>query len=151
MASTRIKKPSNPKIFIDSSVLIAAAISPKGSAREIINQGFAKSLDLYISDVVLEETERNLKLKAPHTLEDFYNFKETFVSKIVAPPRQLILKVAEVVNIKDAPIVAAAMQAKADGLASYDRKHLLQHKEEIEKNFKVKVGTPDEFLKSRRV
>lgn len=147
MASTRIKKPGSPKIFIDSSVLIAAAISPKGNAREIINQGFAKALDLYISPDVLEETERNLKLKAPHALEEFYNFKEAFIAKIVVPPRRLILKVAKLVNIKDAPIVAAAIQTKADFLVTYDQKHLLQCAKNIEKNFKVKTYTPDQFFK----
>lgn len=58
-----------------------------------------------------------------------------------------ILKTAKIVEAKDAPIVAGAVASKADYLVSYDRKHLLRHKKEIEANFKLKVVTPDEILK----
>lgn len=93
MTSTQKKKVS--KVFIDSSVLIAASISTTGAGREIINQGFTKQLGLYISPDVLEETERNLKLKAPKSLPYFHNFRKSLVAKLVKPHRNLILKAAK--------------------------------------------------------
>src|SRR3990167_2674891 len=50
---------SNPKnidkAFIDSSVLIAAAISSAGSARDLIMKALRVELKAIISDLVLEE------------------------------------------------------------------------------------------------
>lgn len=144
MASDQTKK---PKLFIDSSVLIAAAISPTGSARDIITSSLKGEFTIVISDLVLEETARNLSNKAPIALPALQLFLETLNPEVVSPTKVLVLKTSNVVDLKDAPIVAGAIAAKADYLVSYDRKHLLQHKKEIEANFKVKVVTPDEILK----
>lgn len=144
-----VKKKRKPtaKVFIDSSVLVAAAISSKGTAREILEQGFSKMIAVYISNDVLDETERNLKIKSPKSLSYFNKFRDSFVAKLLNPSKRKILKAMEFIKAKDAPIVAGAVTAKADYLVTYDRKHLLQHKQEIEKNFKVKVVTPDKLTK----
>jgi len=49
----------------------------------------------------------------------------------VNPPVSLVLKVAKVVQVKDAPIVAGAIHARARYLASYDRRHLLYQRQAI--------------------
>ena len=135
------------KVFIDSSVLIAAAISPTGSARDLIKGSFRNKSKIVVSDLVLEETERNLTNKAPKALPTLQLFLEVLNPEVVSPSKSLVLKVSRVVDPKDAPIVAGAVSAKTDYLVSFDRKHLLQHKQEIEANFKVKVVTPDEVVK----
>ncbi len=145
MVLSRTKKPL--KVFIDSSVLIAAAISPSGAGREVINQGFTQQLELYISADVLEETERNLKLKAPQALIYFHKFCESLAITVVKPARTQILKAAKIIESKDVPIIAGAMKSKADFLVSYDRRHILLRKDEIEKEFSIKVATPDEVMK----
>lgn len=142
-----LKLNKKKKVFIDSSVLMAAAISPTGAARDLINQGFTQQLNLYISPDVVEETKRNLKLKAPHGLDYFYKFYKSFAFTLIKPTKRQILKAAKLIEGKDAPIVAGAIVAKADYLVSYDRKHLLERKKEIEANFKFKVITPDEIMK----
>ncbi len=148
MALTQTPKRSKkPKIFVDSSVLMAAAISPTGNARELINQGFTQELELYISSDVLEETERNLKLKVPKALGKFYDFRESLLAKSVKPTQIQVLEAAKQIEPKDAPIIAGAIQAKADFLATYDRKHLLQQKEKIKSIFHLLVVTPDEVVK----
>lgn len=138
-------KPS--KIFIDSSVLIAAAISPSGSARDLIMKSFRDDIKVVISNLVLEETQRNLANKAPKALPALQLFLEVLNPEVVNPTKTLVLKVSRVVELKDAPIVAGAISSKADYLVSYDQKHLLQHKKEIEANFKIKVITPDEIVR----
>lgn len=122
MAKKKRKKAA--KVFIDSSVLIAAAISPTGSAREILEKGFNKKLILYISNDVLEETERNLELKSSKSLDYFYKFSESLVVTVINPTKNQIRKVIKSIEAKDAPIVAGAISAKADYLVTYDRKHL---------------------------
>ena len=141
---------SNPtkisKVFIDSSVLIASAISPTGSARDLIMKSFRNELKVAVSDLVIEETQRNLANKAPKALPALQLFLEV-LNPEVSPTRALVLKVSKVVEVKDAPIAAGAISSKADYLVSFDRKHLLQHKEEIKTHFKAKVVTPDDLIK----
>lgn len=81
MATRKVKRKS--KVFIDSSVLIAASISSTGSARDLLYQGLEGNLVLYVSDVVLEESERNILLKAPNALKDFDIFKTHLETKLV--------------------------------------------------------------------
>lgn len=136
-----------PKVFIDSSVLIAAAISPTGSARDLITSSLKNKFKIIISDLVLEETVRNLANKAPKALPAFQLFLEALNPEVVSPAKSLAMKASKVVELKDAPIVAGAVAAKVDYLVSFDRKHLLQQKQKIEESLKIKVVTPDELIK----
>ena len=146
MVLAQIPNISKKKVFVDSSVLMAAAISPKGSARDLINEAFTQKLEICISPDVLEETERNLKLKAPLGLDYFYKSVQSLTFKLTKPTKKQILKAAKIVVGKDAPIVAGAIKAKVDYLVTYDRKHLLEYKREIKTNFHLKVVTPDEVV-----
>lgn len=137
------------KVFVDSSVLFAAALSAKGSARELILHAIKGEFSLYISPLVLEEVKRNLTRKAPAALPAFDSFRNLF-THIVDPATPLVRRVAEVVEVKDAPIVAAAMTAPVDYLASYDQKHLLKQKDIILTTFGVVVVTPDEVLNANQ-
>lgn len=141
------KGSKQPKIFIDSSVLIAAAISPTGSARDLIMRSFRNKLKVVISDLVIAETQKNLANKAPQALPALQLFLEVLNPEVVSPTKTFILKASKVVELKDAPIVAGASYSKADYLVTFDRKHLLQQKREIKTILKVKVVTPDELIK----
>ena len=136
------------RVFVDSSVLFAAALSAKGSARDLIVRSLGGDFTLYVSSLVLEEVKRNLSHKAPSALPAFELFR-TLLTNIVDPDKPLVLRVAEVVEAKDAPIVAAAIVAEVDYLASYDQKHLLRQKDQILSSFGVKVVVPDEVLSAR--
>ncbi len=135
------------KLFIDSSVLIAASISSTGSARNLIISSIDNKFKIVVSDLVLEETVRNLTNKAPKALPALQLFLEALNPEVVSPSKSLVMKVSRVIELKDAPIVAGAITAKAEYLVSFDRKHLLQHNKEIRTHFKVKVVAPDELLK----
>ena len=135
------------KLFIDSSVLIAASISSTGSARDLIISSINNKFKNVVSDLVLEEALRNLTNKAPKALPALQLFLEALNPEVVSPSKSLVMKVSRIIELKDAPIVAGAIAAKAEYLISFDRKHLLQHNKEIRKDFQVKVVTPDELLK----
>lgn len=135
-----------PRVFIDSSILIAAAISAKGSARDLILCSMRGKLTLYISTLVLEETARNLARKAPVALPAFETLRG-LLTNIVDPDTPLVVRVAEVVEAKDAPIVAAAIKAEVTYLASYDQKHLLRQGDVIQIKFGITVVTPDQALR----
>jgi predicted nucleic acid-binding protein len=136
-------------VFVDSSVLIAAAISPSGAGRELILRGLRGELDLLISSLVIEETERNLGRKAPAALPAFEVFRQG-LTNLANPTKAQVLQAAKIIALKDAPIVAAAKRAGASYLASYDQKDLLSQRERILNELGVAVVFPDEVLRTLR-
>jgi predicted nucleic acid-binding protein len=142
--------PGTIRVFLDSTVLMAACISATGAGRELVLCGLRGEIELFISPLVVIESERNLRKKAPQALPFFDAFMEALSATVVAPSSDVVLEVAKLVALKDAPIVAAAMAAEAHFLASYDRKHLIGLRDLIQSNFGVQVVLPDEILKSLR-
>jgi uncharacterized protein len=138
----------NPRrsVFIDSSVLYAAAFSATGPARRLILKGLEGSIALVISDLVLEETKRNLTKKSPEILPYFTTLADFFSPFITNPTKAEVLKAAQIVHLKDAPIVAAAAKAKAAYLATHDVKHLLSHAQAIAAAYGITVLTPAELV-----
>ena len=78
-----------------------------------------------VSELVLQETERNLQAEAPRAVPLFRLLVGVLPLTVVNPGHVLIAQAAEVVDPKDAPIVAAAAESGAGWLATYDRRHLL--------------------------
>ena len=138
----------NPRrsVFIDSSVLYAAAFSATGPARRLILKGLAGSVALTISDLVLEETKRNLTKNAPLALPSFNVLADLFSPFIIQPTKAEVRKAAQIVHLKDAAIVAAAAKGKADYLVTHDVKHLLNHAQAIEAAYGITVIVPAELL-----
>ena len=134
------------KIFIDSSVLIAACISKTGSARQLIVSSFKSKHEIYISNLVFEETMHNLSDKVPAVVPVFRLLQTNFPFRRSKPSKKLILKVSKSIEWKDAPIVAAAIEIKADYLVTFDKKHLLSKKDIIKNKYHLKVITPDELI-----
>jgi predicted nucleic acid-binding protein len=118
-----VSKKTPRSIFIDSSVLYAAAFSHTGPARRLIMKGFARSIELCISDLVLEETKRNLTQNAPNALPYFSLITGLLSHQATQPTKAEVLRAAKIVHLKDAAIVAAAAKVKADYLATHDVNH----------------------------
>jgi predicted nucleic acid-binding protein len=133
-------------VFIDSSVLYAAAFSQTGPARRLIIKGLQGSVDLLISDLVLEETKRNLAKNAPEALPYFSLFADLLSLQATRPTKAEVLRAVKIVHLKDAAIVAAAAKVKAKYLATHDVKHLLNHAKAIEQAYGITVLTPAEVL-----
>jgi predicted nucleic acid-binding protein len=134
------------RIFLDSSVLYAAAFSATGPARRLILKGLEGSIALSLSDLVLEETKRNLTKNAPSALPYFAILADLLSPFITNPTKAQVLKAAQIVHYKDAPIVAAAVKANADYLATHDLKHLLSHAKAIADAYGITVLPPAEVL-----
>jgi predicted nucleic acid-binding protein len=143
MAST----PQSPtRVFVDTSVLFAAARSETGFARDLIVAGAHGDLDLILSRYVIGETRRNLTNKAPRALSYFDIFLAFGHVQLLDPPTALVRQVAADIALKDAPIVAGAVHAEAKFLVTYDRKHLLALAALIQDRFGITVDTPEAVL-----
>jgi predicted nucleic acid-binding protein len=134
------------RIFLDSSVLYAAAFSASGPARRLILKGMEGSVTLAISDLVLDETKRNLTKNAPSALPYFAILADLLSPFITNPTKAQVFKAAQIVHLKDAPIVVAAVKANADYLATHDMKHLLSHAKAIADAYVITVLTPADLL-----
>ncbi len=134
-----------PKVFLDSSVLMAAALSHTGRAYDLVLAGLGGAYQLHISTLVLRETEANIRQKAPHAHARFVRFTDSLPEPI-RPPVERVREAMQLVDVKDAPIVAAAVVAGVDYLASDDRRHLLAKRMEIEQTYGIVVATPDEIM-----
>lgn len=128
------------RALIDSSVLMAAVLSETGAAYDLLEAGREGRVALFASLYVLQEVERNLNRKAPRGLAAFWERRDQLA--LVEPPVDLIVTVARSVELKDAPVVAAALEARADYLATYDRRHLLAHTDLIRQQFQVETVEP---------
>jgi predicted nucleic acid-binding protein len=104
------------------------------------------SVTLCISDLVLEETKRNLTKNAPEALPSFSIIAELLSAQTTRPTKAEVFRAAKIVHLKDAPIVAAAAKVKADYLATHDVKHLLNHAQAIDRAYGITVLTPSEVL-----
>jgi predicted nucleic acid-binding protein len=134
------------RIFLDSSVLYAVAFSGTGPARRLIPKGLEGSVALAISDLVLEETKRNLTKNVPSALPYFTILADLFSPFSTNPTKAAVLKAAQVVHLKDAPIVAAAAKANAEYLATHDVKHLLKQAQAIADAYGITVLAPAELV-----
>lgn len=132
-----------PRIFIDSSVLFSAANSARGHSRDLMLMGANGEITVFLSEYVLEETQRNLaQLKRP-PLDELGQILANASIQIVEVNKQAVLDAAAWINLKDAPILAAAKIARVDLLVSLDKKHILRHSE-LETYIKAKIATPAE-------
>lgn len=114
------------RVFTDSSALFAAVLSPSGAARELIRLAVIEEIQLIISQDVIMETQRNLGRKAPEIQPLLAKLLEVVDFEIVPDPSKEDVWAAEKYVVqKDAFIIAAAINAKEDFVATFDRKHLI--------------------------
>jgi predicted nucleic acid-binding protein len=137
------------RVFVDSSVLIAASYSATGASREIIRWAIRGRITLVVSDLVLKETEKNLARKAPEALPAFRRFLDMVPFEMVHPSKEQVLGAAQYTAVKDAPIVAAAKMARADHLVSLDRRHLVGIPD-VAQGSGLKIVLPQQLLEEVR-
>jgi predicted nucleic acid-binding protein len=136
------------RVFSDSSVLYSAAYSDHGYANDLITAGIDGHFVLRLSPLVLFETQRNIARKAPHLLSAFQVLATVLAPFLVTPTSGAVRLASRIVHPKDAPIVAGALTARAMYVSTYERRHLLNHAEEIRGALGVLVMTPDEILRA---
>jgi predicted nucleic acid-binding protein len=135
------------KVFLDTSALIAGVVSATGAAREVLRLGEARVIDLVVSRQVLTEADRNISSKLPTVLADYRMLLERLALQIVEDPSaQGVREAARVIHHKDAPILAAARQAGADYLVTWNTRHV--HTVSVRAFAPFAVMTPGEFLQA---
>lgn len=130
------------RVFLDASVLFAAAYSTTGSARDLILLAAKGQVALVLSEDVIEEAYRNLTRKAPEKAAVLLQLIDLLEPEMVQPSQEEVRGAQEYVVAKDAPIVAAAIASEVDFLVTYDRRDLLDPPQ-VAQHSGLAIVTPD--------
>ena len=133
------------RVFIDSSVCFAAVLSTTGGSFRVFREAHSRGIVLIVSPYVIEEVIRSLQEKYPGVEESFHSFFLHFPMTIARnPSRRTVQKYLHLLPPEDAPILAAAVIAKATHLLTLDRKHFLVPLKKVA--LPVEVLTPGDFI-----
>ena len=131
-----------PRLFLDASVLIAAA----GSAL-VLEICRAKLATPLLTILILREAERNVQAKLHRrALLRFYRLIAELEPELLPIPSGEALETAsQVVEAKVAHVLAGARAGAATHFVTLDRKHFLQ-KDQRAGMLPIVACTPGEFL-----
>ena len=135
-----------PLVFLDSSCLVAATLSPSGGSGKIVALAAQGRLALVVSPLIIAEVVRTLSEKfGQGELQRFLaNLMIPQLYRTPAPTEEECESWAEVTDIRDCHVLAAAFNSHCDCLVTLDRKHLLT--DVVRARFPYEVMNPAEFL-----
>lgn len=134
-------------MFLDASVLVAAARSPSGGSALAIEVCRGRRFRAALTVTVLLEARVNIAEKfGEEELIRFYKQIAALEPEMIAPPSpERIRDCVPLTTEKDAHVLAAALECRASHLLTLDRRHLLTPKVRSADPL-LKVETPGDFL-----
>jgi predicted nucleic acid-binding protein len=117
------------RLFLDANVLFLAGYSRTSPVHDLLALGRAGACELVASGYAVEEARRNLAAKAPPGAAEALRAALADVTS-VAEARAAALEVAPAAALTDpadVPILAAAIQCRADVLVTGDRRAFGRH------------------------
>jgi predicted nucleic acid-binding protein len=116
---------TKPRVFADTNVLFSAAYSATGPPAELLGMHVEGTIQLVISPRVINEIVRELTAKLPGTAPLLVAAMIGTPPAVVADPsRRDVDAAARNINLRDAPIFAAALTAEIDYFVTGDRRFL---------------------------
>jgi predicted nucleic acid-binding protein len=108
------------KLFLDANVIFSAAHREQGRSQDLVALARAGRCELLVSAHALEEARRNLELKSAG-FERRLGTALAHATVVAEAPAALVAWAqAQGLPLKDAPILAAAIHARADLLVTGD-------------------------------
>ena len=142
-----VKTSGRLDVFVDTSALVAAFLSPNGAAGVLLLLHRASVIRIVISEYVLMELRRSPRLRPLGVRRRFASFLLTRPRVLPLPPLASVQHAARVISPKDAPILASAKAARVAVLVTWDKEFL---KQEVGRYLKRPILLPGEFLKRFR-
>ena len=138
----------NLRIFLDTSVLFAAVLSPTGGARKLFLLAEGRILRLVVGPTVLKECDEVIRRKAPGSLPTLAQLLAAAQMETSAAPTKSQIKAAQayVRYPPDARVLAEAIHAKPDWFVTHDKEHFLRSHGKF--NLPFEVGTPGDLIQT---
>lgn len=143
--------PNMPRVFLDASVIVSRAASRTGASHALLVLAEIGLLRAVACPYVLEEAERNIQNKLPRGMERFHQLKTSIHWEIVGDAEDDAVAVwLNVIRAKDAPVLAAAVQAAPHRLVTLDSRDFLRSSE-VSQRTALKITTPGELMQEIRL
>ena len=112
-----------PTVFVDANILIAGSASRTGASRVVLAQAEYGMIQLVVTRQVLDETERNIRLKLPEALPVLFEHLSYLKIQILDDPElEQYARWLPIIEEKDASILEAAVQCAPDYLLTLNSK-----------------------------
>ena len=134
-------------LFLDSSALFAGVASATGAARVLLELAECGLVTITVSEQVIAETERALARKVPVALPAYRQALRAVGLRVQRDPSLANVLVCQdmIAHLADAPILAAAREAKVDYLVTLNRRHFLDDPA-VAARSGLRIGTPGDAL-----
>lgn len=130
------------KLFLDSSVLLAAAGSSRGASSFIITGPRSRGWILVTAEYCADETRRNLAKIGPASMS---KWNQTVAPAVrIVPTRTSLNRPPVFPKVKYRPVVITALAEKRAWLLTLDREDF--HGKLGSEVYGVSIATPGEFL-----
>lgn len=125
-------------------------MSQRGASYALLLLAELGFVRLIICPYIRKETERNLTAKVPEILPLYHQFTARISWEVVADPSSTeVLPLISVIPPKDAPVLAAAINAAPDRLVTLDTAHFIRAQQVSEISGLV-ICTPGDLLREIR-
>src|ERR1700729_1711884 len=112
------------QVFLVTNAIISGLAPSKGASAAILDLGEAEEIRIVISRHVLIEADRVFSLKFPHLIERFRFFIKNLAPLLVDDPKpQAVGEAHKIIELGDAPILAAVKAHPVDYLVTLNTRH----------------------------
>lgn len=115
--------PSRLRLFLDADVVIAGSASPDGASHALFQVAELGLVEAWTSPGALTEVRRNLLQKLPRGLPIFEALWPKSLQIGLDPDEQGTIRYADYAHVKDVHVAAAAIQAQANWLVTFNVRH----------------------------
>ncbi len=134
------------RIFFDTSVCIAALLSPEGGAGELLRLVEAGAWLMVVSEKVVVESDRVLGKRFPHLIQESRRLWETLAPEIAADPTpKAVAPFLKRLPPGDAAILCSAQMARVSAFVTWNTRDFM--KPGIETLVSFPIVIPGDCLK----
>lgn len=128
------------RIFFDTSVYIAALLSPRGAAGELVRLAEAGVIRMVVSEEVIVETDRVLAVKFPELVQENRRLWKHLDPEMAPDPAAgQVRPFLEKLSKGDASILCAAYLAEVSAFVTWNTRDFMAHGVSSLVNFPIVV------------
>jgi predicted nucleic acid-binding protein len=138
----------SPRVFLNTSAILAAVLSPGGGARKLFLLAEAGILKLVVGPTVLQECDEVVRRKAPGSSSKLAQLLAAAQTETSSRPSKHQIRTAQdyVRYVPDARVLAEAIHAKPDWFVTHDKAHFLKSRGKSQLSFEI--GAPGDLIQN---